>query len=374
MKKLGFLVCSTGWGGLEMNVIRLSGWMKERGWDITFFAYENTKVAQSAVENKHKLIPVKKHKKYFDFSNAYRLSKLLKKEEIEILFVFDNKDLDLTFLTKTFYNTSLKVVYQQQMQIGVKKSDWLHTMRYNSIDIWISPLNWLKEELALKTKFKQEKVRVIPLNTEVTKYLTPKYSKESARLNWAIPLETITLGIIGRIDPKKGQLFVAQAVEKLVKRGNNIQLLIVGDATINDPAGMKYFKNLESFIIRNNLQDHIYLKESTSDTLKFYNAIDLFVMASHGETFGMVTIESMLSGIPIIGTNTAGTPEILENGNLGTLFEFENENDFIEKVEKILENYPRYASLAHEAQQIAKVKYSHITECEQMEKIIKELS
>lgn len=374
MKKLGFLVCSTGWGGLEMNVIRLSDWMKERGWNITFFAYEGTKVAESAIQNNHKLIPVKKHKKYFDFSNAFRLSKLLKKEEIEILFVFDNKDLDLTFLTKTFYNTAIKVIYQQQMQIGVKKTDWLHTMRYNSVDIWISPLNWLKEELAQKTKFKAEKVRVIPLNTEVEKYLTPKYSKESARLSWAIPIETFTLGIIGRIDPKKGQLFVAQAIQKLVKRGNNIQLLIVGDATINDPAGLKYFKSLESFIIRNNLQDHIYLKEATPDTLKFYNAIDLFVMASHGETFGMVTIESMLSGIPIIGTNTAGTPEILENGNLGSLFEYENEEDFIEKVEKILENYPRYNSLAAEAQQLAKVKYSHITECEQMEKIIKELS
>jgi glycosyltransferase involved in cell wall biosynthesis len=44
-------------------------------------------------------------------------------------------------------------------------------------------------------------------------------------------------------------------------------------------------------------------------------------MASKAETFGMVTIEAMASGVPTIGSNAGGTPEILEYGKLGFLFE-----------------------------------------------------
>ena len=63
-------------------------------------------------------------------------------------------------------------------------------------------------------------------------------------------------------------------------------------------------------------------------------------MATKAETFGMVTIESLACGTPVLGSNAGGTPELLMNENGGMLFQTQNSDDLAEKIEFICENRP----------------------------------
>ena len=90
-------------------------------------------------------------------------------------------------------------------------------------------------------------------------------------------------------------------------------------------------------------------------------------MATKSETFGMVTIEALASGVPVIGSNAGGTPEILEKGKLGILFEALDANDLAAKLEGIQGN--RFAFDSRELRAAAQ-KYDHQQVCKQVEKAL----
>ena len=373
MKKIGFIINSTGWGGLEMNVLKLAQWMSERNWEVILFINEKSRISEEINNYKLNFQTLTQHKKHFDLVNSLKFAKRLVANNINTLFVFDNKDLDFISLTKHLWFNKLKVVYQQHMQIGINKKDLIHTLRYSCINCWISPLEWLKNEVKARTHFNPNKISVIPLGIDIEKFYQNTQSKEDARKKININSNKPIIGIIGRIDPKKGQLFLVKALLELLNRKIDVELLIVGEPTINEANTQLYFSEIESFIIKNNLTEKIHIRPYSNDVQSFYNAIDIFALASHGETYGMVTIEAILSEVPVIATNTSGTPEILNFGEFGYLYEYENINNFCDQLISIIKNPEISMQKAKFAKNVAIKKYSHIAECEQIEDLLAKL-
>lgn len=93
-------------------------------------------------------------------------------------------------------------------------------------------------------------------------------------------------------------------------------------------------------------------------------------MASRAETYGTVTIEAMASGLPIIATNTGGTPEILKNGELGLLYPPGDIEAFSKNVIDLLDNPTKMIELGERAKKEALERYSHESESKLIEEII----
>ena len=369
MQKIAFFITSTGWGGLEMNTLKLAEWLSIRKWQIVLFTTKNSKIYEGAVKKGFSIHTLERPKKYFDFKAARKLASLLKENNIKIIFIIDNRDIDVIAIAKMFFYRELKIIYQQQMQIGVKKKDLIHTLRYRNIDYWISPLNWLKDEVLQKTNFPEERIKVIPLCVEINKFVTRKYTREEARKRLNIPTGKTLIGIIGRISPKKGQFILIQGLLELKQKNIEAEVLIFGSPTIDNPICHQYDRDIKDFTMSNKLDKLIHFRAHSEDVNLFYNAIDIFVMASEGETFGMVTIEAMLSGLPVIATKSAGTPEILNFGELGLLFKHNDIPGFVECVEWILNNPDAAKTMAAKAQTTAIKKFSHLAEIEQIERV-----
>ncbi len=161
--KIAFLITSTGWGGLEMNTLKLASLLKEKGFEITLFTREESTIYHKGRDVFSDVVLVEKNRKYFDFKSASKIGKELNFRSIHRLLVVDNKDLDVAAWCKKRYYKELKIVYQQHMQIGISKKDWLHTFRFKSIDVWVSPLPFLRKEIALRTKFPLSRVKILPI-------------------------------------------------------------------------------------------------------------------------------------------------------------------------------------------------------------------
>jgi len=181
------------------------------------------------------------------------------------------------------------------------------------------------------------------------------------------------LGIIGRIDPKKGQLFLVESLTELRSRGNAVEVLIFGSATVNEEKSRQYEREIHDVVARNQLEDVVHFVPHRPDVELFYQAIDVFVLGSHSETFGMVTIEAMLSELPIIATESGGTAEILEHGKLGRLYPFENTAVFCEQVAHALRHPDETSEKAKQAREVAKKSYDHSVEKEGFERVINRL-
>jgi glycosyltransferase involved in cell wall biosynthesis len=369
--RIGFYCSSKSYGGLEINILRILEWLGDRGWDILVFGLPDTPMILNAEKKNLKIIPVKDNHKYADIAAARRLSGLLEREGINILFIGTNKDISLGALVKSYFKKDLKLIYHQQMQIGIQKNDLLHTWRFARLDAWISPLQFLAEEVERRTRFNPEKVHVIPLCIDTGIFTQSSLTKEKALKMLKLPPNRNILGILGRIDPLKGQKFLIEAIHKLKEQNTETDLLIMGAKTLN--TSDDYIDLLKKITVDLKLEDHIHFRPFAEDTVQFYKAIDVFAMATNRETFGMVTIEAMASGVPVIGNNSGGTPEILGNGKFGVLYDPGNLEDFTRKFIRLITHPAMLKEFSTQAKKEACDKYDKNTECTGFEKLILKL-
>ena len=228
----------------------------------------------------------------------------------------------------------------------------MHTFRFNRIDAWVSTLDYMKKQVLSHTKFPENKLHVIPLGTNIDS--SSIYSNEEARKLLNLPASKFLVGVVGRLDEKKGQLEVIQALSRLEEDEKNIHVVFIGDKTINEADA--YVLKLQHKIELNYLQDKVSFLPHQPKMQDLYGAFDLVIVPSWEETFGTVTIEAMASGVPVIGSNTAGTAEIL--GNETFLFQAKNPIDLGRALMNVLKDDTLRAKWAVDLQHKFQNKYS----------------
>jgi glycosyltransferase involved in cell wall biosynthesis len=373
MLNIAFFVTTSGWGGLEMNFIQMASGLVNLGYDVKLIVRENSRLHTEASKRFEVVKAIKRPGKYFDFRSARILSRILKNGEIDTIVVHDNRDLDVVSWMKRLFCRNIKVIYQQHMQIGINKKDVIHTQRFKCIDSWVSPLIWLKEEIEKNTKFPAERINIIPFAADTERFSKQKYTLEEAREKLDLSPKVPLIGIIGRISQKKGQGFVIKAIQELIKKGTGVELLIFGSATIDDAECQAYDKEIRDYVKQHKLDKVIHFRHYSADVEQFYCGVDISVIASEKETFGMVTIEAMLSELPIVAADTGGSPEILDRGRLGRLYAYENTDDFNQQLKWILDNPEDARKMATLAKGKAVSEYSSKSQMIRFSRVIKRL-
>jgi glycosyltransferase involved in cell wall biosynthesis len=94
------------------------------------------------------------------------------------------------------------------------------------------------------------------------------------------------------------------------------------------------------------------------------------MLCSKGETFGTVTIEAMACGLPIIGTNSSGTPEILENGNCGVLVDADDVSTWPDAMERMIASAEDARTMRHAAKKRFLENYSKEISVSRMKEIV----
>jgi len=367
------IYCSSGsWGGLEMNTERLAHWMIERHHQVTLFCLENSPLANHASKENVPLRFISRNKRYFDLPGAIVVKRELDRLNIRIVILVDNRDLDFGGLVKLLYCNKIRLVYQQHMRLGTQKKDPIHTFRFRQLDAWITLLPYMKEEILSRTSFPKERIHLIPLGLEVNTLQSSLPSKQMARQQLGLPPHDLILGILGRLDPQKGQHLVIEALTILKAQGVNCQLLIMGETTRGE--GDHYLQYLQDLVDENEMQNEVFFRGYQDDIAVFYAAIDLFVLGSFEETYGMVTIEAMLSGLPVVGSRAGGTTELLSNGTFGWLYRAKDSVDLAVTINMAISNPEKLKQVSTHAKEHATTNYSHTEECTKIEQLLKNLN
>ncbi len=145
---------------------------------------------------------------------------------------------------------------------------------------------------------------------------------------------TFRLLLLGQITESKGHLIAMEAMSILKSMGYSVSLSVVGSA--NDAA---FYATMKSSIHDLNIKDVVTIfqySENVSGLIASHHAL---LMCSKCEAFGRVTIEAMKIGIPVIGSNTCGTVELIEHERSGLLYEQGNPSGLANEVIKLIK-YP----------------------------------
>jgi glycosyltransferase involved in cell wall biosynthesis len=359
---LAYLCNTKSWGGLEMNQIRNATWMKERGHEVHVFVLVDSPAHNAAIENKLSVHIISKHKRHYDFYNAYKLVKILNKINVKCLIVRSTFDMSIAASISFFSRGKIKSIFCMEMQLSFPKKQFFRTWRYRYLDAWCCPLDYLKEQVLANTKMKKEHVFVVPSGIDLSKFVDSPMEKAREQLN--LPQNANVFGILGRIDPKKGQKLVIEAWEHF----SDAILVIQGD--FDTTKHKEYLNEIYDLVEHNQLKHRVIFLPFSANTEVFFGAIDALIVPSMNETVGMVTLESLAHKKPVIGSNAGGTNEILSNPRLGILFEPNSKEDLTLKINQFFSDKNRFIQ---EDFGIEIQKYNKDKICEKMEEIVRTL-
>ena len=357
--KLAYLCSSTSWGGLEMNHLRNAKWMLDRGHEILVIGIEDSPYHNYAksLQLPFQAFPI--YKKYYDFKAARSLVLILEENGISHLLIRSTRDMSIVATVKRKMKHRIHTSYFMEMQLGVKKTGIGHSIRFKYIDLWSCPLHWLHEQVQTMTHFKNELV-IIPSGVNLSVF-DSELTISEARKKLDLPTEGHFFGLIGRFDPQKGQLLLLQAIEKC--KNTDFSIVLLGEPTKNE--GEAYYAQMK--FIAEKKEDRVIIRPYRSDIVTFYRAMNWIVMATKAETIGMVTIESLASGTPVLGSNAGGTPEILSEEKGGMLFESMNADDLADKIDEILSKNQKFEPAT--LQQLVR-HFDHHSVCGSVEKTL----
>jgi glycosyltransferase involved in cell wall biosynthesis len=169
-----------------------------------------------------------------------------------------------------------------------------------------------------------------------------------AQGKFAIDKATPTLLFLSRLHEKKGVHTLIDAAALLQRRGRMFRLIIAGPAA---KADRDYEKRLHEQARRLGLEKTVVFVGLVSGTEKIslYQASDLFVLPTHQENFGLVLVEAMVCGTPVLTTRgTAIWQEITSAG--GTIAQ-NSADAFAQEIERLLEDRAALAESGRRARQ-----------------------
>lgn len=177
---------------------------------------------------------------------------------------------------------------------------------------------------------------------------------------------TFDLILTGRIVPDKGQDEAIKAMSKIVNDGyKNVILHIVGSSPKRTHIEW-YEDDLKRMVTANNLENNVIFEGEIANMLEIRKKMDVELMCAIRETFGRVTVEGMRNGLLVIGSNTGGTLEIIQDGFNGLLYEQGNYEDLADKVEKIYNDKDLYQKICKNGYDFSQ---NHFTPDENVKKI-----
>lgn len=150
--------------------------------------------------------------------------------------------------------------------------------------------------------------------------------------------ETFDMILTGRLVPDKGHEDAIKAMKRLSDKGyHNIKLHIVGSSPSRTHIEW-YAQKIRQLVSQLGLDGNVIFHGEIHDMISIRKEMDVELMCAICETFGRVTVEGMRSGLTLIGSNTGGTLEIIQDGKTGLLYEQGNEKDLADKIELLYDN------------------------------------
>jgi glycosyltransferase involved in cell wall biosynthesis len=161
------------------------------------------------------------------------------------------------------------------------------------------------------------KIAVVPEGIEPSLYTEPEAGWD-LRSTLGIRPDERLVGTVGRLTPWKGQDDFLRAAALVAREHPDARFLVVGDCVSSraERAADEAFRDsLPALASELGIADRVLFAGYREDVAAVMNALDVFVLPSHDEPFGLVVLEAMAAGKSIVATRAGGVPEIVRDGS-----------------------------------------------------------
>ena len=155
-----------------------------------------------------------------------------------------------------------------------------------------------------------ERIKVIYNGLDVAR-LVPERKPEEVRNSLGIGPSRRVIAVVGRLHRVKGHIFLLRAATMIVRHHPDAVFLLVGEGPERS--------NIEKSIKELNLEDHVIMTGFYPRISELYPIMEILCLPSLMEGMGLVILEAMYCGVPVVATEVGGIPEVIRDGDSGLL-------------------------------------------------------
>lgn len=291
-----------GWRGGQQQAVYLFEYLLKQNYKTHFICRKNSKLADYFRKKAYPFhsLPLRNE---LDFVSAWKIAKFCRKNDYKILHLHSAHALALGILAKFFYR-SLKLIGVRRVDFKIKKNIFSR-FKYKSkfVDVLVAISENIKQVL-IADGVVSKKIKVIRSGIDVHKFAELKL-KSSFRKELNLPENSLIIGTVAAIVGHKDYSNLLKAAEIVINSRENVVFIAAGSGD----------KEKEVFALAKQLKLKKRFKflGYRNDVGQLLKLMDIFVLASKLEGLGTSVLDAMSVGLPIVGTNAGGIPEMIEN-------------------------------------------------------------
>lgn len=334
-------------GGMEIYTLNLSRLLKEKGHHVTLALKPNTEFYYVAQTENFNIIPITRGGAIQPY-NIFSIFKFLIKNHCDIIHAHTGNDYWPPLIAKwlSFSNNTQIFVTRHILSKPRNFSSKFYFKNINTICVSKSVYDVMKPYCDIAKTFIVYPGIDFSLFNKLD--IFPKY-----RQKFKIKDNEFVVATMHKWFSKTFPI-----LEKILETLNDVKIIIAGELKEHE------INTIES----SKFKDKIFICGVIKDMPNFYKSADMFLFPSFDEAFGMVVVEAMASGLPVITTTTGGASEIFEDNTCGFKLDVDNINEFVNAVIKIKNDNKLRLKFSENAKKLA-LKYDIFNMVSQIENL-----
>jgi len=329
-------------GGLEKMVVSLINGLDRQRYDLSLCCFDGLGALTRLLPKEVKIFLVKR-RQGLDYRYPFRLARLLRKEDIQILHLHNS--------TALFYGTIAakiagipRIIYTEHARDTFPniKVRIVERILSHFLDRVIVVASYLKDNLIKYQGFSPSKILVIPNGIDERGFENLPPREEIKKGLGLLPGQRV-VGIIARLDPIKNHLCLLRAMQMIFKLFPDVMLIIAGDGPMKE--------ELYSMMEDHGLKERVLFLGFRDDVAQLLEAMDIFVLCSKSEGLPITLIEAMASGKAIVASRVGGIPEVIKDGVNGILISPDNPTELAEALVGLINDPTKRVRLGTKAKE-----------------------
>ena len=337
--KILFIINSLSIGGAQKLIVDLAILLSNK-YEVGFYTLNDSEsfLKEQLVGHNIKILPSKKH--LYSPLHIFNIAKLSK--EYDVIHVNLFPSLYFVALAKLFIlNRNCKLIYTEHSTENKRRhffvfrliEKWVYN-RYDNIvcitdSVKINLINWIGDNN-----------KIITINNGID---THKYADATPinRSSLCISENSIILFMSARFSPAKDHITLVKALSRI--NDENVYLLFAGDGPTKS--------HVEQFVNQLGLSKNVYFLGTRDDIPQLIKLSDICILSSLWEGFGLVAVEYMAGGKPVIASDVDGLNEVVQGA--GIMFKKGDAVDLSEKLMSLIYNRDIRTAVANKCKQRA---------------------
>lgn len=319
---------------MEMVSVQMAQKLMERGHRVTFLTAKGSPSEQALRGSGIFSLPIS-IRGYVDPWSVKRIRRWIREEGVDLVHAHYSKDLWALVPALSMGGKKVPLVLTKHIGTMKSKRDLLHRWIYRRVDYIIGISKLIQQNVIRTHPIEPERVGCIPNGVDLRAFDVEGTDRTAVRAALGIPGDALVVGMIGRLCWWKGYREFLEMAESLIKVEAGVRFLAVGGATLGEEEEVEEIRSLARSL---HLDGKVVFTGFRKDVARLLSAMDLFVYPAYAEAFGLVLIEAMAMGLPVISSDCDGVPEIVVDGKTGILVPPRNSGALTEAVLRMLKD------------------------------------